>query len=140
MYLERVDWTKEDGSNDEPTVRIRGKLYSLPVLLNNEIPDLERLPWVLSDGGAAAKEMNEGIELNCSRRPLRLLPMVLSSPRYVSDRNRKMIHLRFDEGKTYREIGEEVGLTPAWARQVVNRTLSRVRKTLREMCSGEEMI
>jgi hypothetical protein len=138
MYFERMDWTKEDGSN-EPTVRMRGKLYSLPVL-NNEIPDLERLPWVLSDGGAAAKEMNEGIELNCSRRPLRLLPMVLSSPRYVSDRNRKMIHLRFDEGKTYREIGEEVGLSAGYARQVVRQTLSRVRKALREMCSGEEMI
>jgi DNA-directed RNA polymerase sigma subunit (sigma70/sigma32) len=136
MYLERVDWTEEEGR--EPTVRMRGKLYSLPVL--EEIPDLERLPWVLSDGGRNAKEMNEAIDRNCSRRPLRLLPMVLSSPYYVSDRNRKMIHLRFDEDKTYREIGEEVGLSAGYARQVVRQTLSRVRKTLREMCSGEDYI
>jgi len=135
MYLERVDWTEEEGR--EPTVRMRGKLYSLPVL--DEIPDLERLPWVLSDGGSTAKEMNETIDRNCGRS-WNLVPMFLSDPRFVSERNRKMIHLRFDENKTFREIGEEVGVSTDWARQSVIQTLARVGKVVRECSSGEEYI
>jgi len=135
MYLERVDWTKEEGR--EPTVRMRGKLYSLPVL--DEIPDLERLPLVLSDGGRNAKEMNEAIDRNCGRS-WNLVPTILSDPRLVSDRNRKMIHLRFDEDKTYQEIGKEVGLSTGHARDVVVYTLARVGKVVRECSSGEDYI
>jgi DNA-directed RNA polymerase sigma subunit (sigma70/sigma32) len=135
MYIERMDWTEEEGR--EPTVRMRGKLYSLPVL--DEIPDLERLPWVLSDGGSTAKEMNETIDRNCGRS-WDLVPTILSDPRYVSERNRKMIHLRFDEDKTFREIGEEVGVSTSHARDVVNYTLARVGKVVRECSSGEEYI
>jgi RNA polymerase sigma-B factor len=50
----------------------------------------------------------------------------------LSDRDRLLVHLRFDEELTQREIGEQLGLTQTHVSRLLNRALARLRDSLGE--------
>jgi RNA polymerase sigma-B factor len=50
----------------------------------------------------------------------------------LSDRDRLLVHLRFDDELTQREIGEQLGLTQTHVSRLLNRALARLRESLGE--------
>ena len=50
----------------------------------------------------------------------------------LSDRDRLLVHLRFDDELTQREIGERLGLTQTHVSRLLNRALARLRDQLGE--------
>lgn len=50
----------------------------------------------------------------------------------LSDRDRLLVHLRFDDELTQREIGEQLGLTQTHVSRLLSRALARLRESLGE--------
>lgn len=50
----------------------------------------------------------------------------------LSERDRLLVHLRFDEELTQREIGERLGLTQTHVSRLITRALARLREDLGE--------
>ena len=50
--------------------------------------------------------------------------------RHLSDRDRKILHMRFVEDRTQQEIGNELGVTQMQASRLLKRILDQLRSEL----------
>ncbi len=69
-----------------------------------------------------ARLANEKAEKTDDEKRLKYAHKILAN-----ERNRKVIHLRFWLGMTYKEIGKELGVTIERARQIEKKTIRAMR-------------
>jgi RNA polymerase sigma-B factor len=87
-------------------------------------------PAVDSDAGSLAERLGES-DPEFDRCEAKLL--LAKAVRSLSERDRTIVQLRFFEGKTQQQIGEEVGVT----QMQVSRLLTRILGDLREAINGQ---
>ena len=51
----------------------------------------------------------------------------------LPERDRAVLRLRFDEGKTYAQVAAELGVKPRSAKRIVSRAAARLRRLMRAM-------
>ena len=56
---------------------------------------------------------------------------------YLDDREKQIIMDYFRDGKTLKEIGEELGITSERVRQIKNKAMDGVRSTLYRKCLSQ---
>ena len=80
------------------------------------------------DGRPAIDQLTE--DENGDERALEARLMLGPAMRHLSDRDRKILYLRFVEDRTQQEIGNELGVTQMQASRLLKRILDQLRAEL----------
>lgn len=129
----REEWIREkecDPTAEEIAQKIGEKKESVVRAMEAIVEPISLYEPVFSDNGDSIYVMDQLSDANSSDEIWLENIVLREAMRHLSDRERKIIHLRYYKNKTQMEIAEEIGISQAQVSRLEKGALERMRKQI----------